>query len=144
VIQLENQTRWTTALLHPTRTVEGPSSVSPSRTLGPRHSLVGWRGVWAFRWCCSETDISPQGTNVGVDDYTAYANQFVYSVNLPGCSTPAKVFVGQRQESFVIALGKIFDLVNMDPTAAGQSDAENSLQRKVSKKCALFLLFVGG
>jgi hypothetical protein len=33
-------------------------------------------------------------------------------VNIPGCSTPGKVFVGQRQDPFAVNLGAIFDLVN--------------------------------
>ncbi len=45
-------------------------------------------------------------------DYAAYAAQHVYSVNLPGCSTPSRVFVGQRQDPFAVNLGTIFDLVN--------------------------------
>jgi Domain of unknown function (DUF4331) len=57
--------------------------------------------------------------NVGnktVPDYPAYANKHIYNVNIPGCSTPGKVFVGQRKEGFGVNLGEIFDLVNI-PTA---------------------------
>ena len=56
--------------------------------------------------------------NIGkksIPDYNAYANQFIYSVNIPGCSTPGKVFVGQRKEPFFANLGEIFDLVNLNP-----------------------------
>jgi len=76
--------------------------------------------------------------NVGtktIANYTAYANQYKYNVNFPGCSTPGRVFVGQRSESFRINLGKIFDLVNFVPVdgASGfpgginQSDANDVL-----------------
>jgi len=44
--------------------------------------------------------------------YEAYAGRHVYSVNIPGCSAPGKVFVGQRQDPFPVTLGTIFDLVN--------------------------------
>jgi hypothetical protein len=57
--------------------------------------------------------------NVGnktIPDYAGYANKHIYSVNIPGCSTPGKVFVGQRAEGFGVNLGEIFDLVNI-PTA---------------------------
>jgi hypothetical protein len=57
--------------------------------------------------------------NVGnktIPDYPSYANKHIYSVNIPGCSTPGKVFVGQRREGFGVNLGEIFDLVNI-PTA---------------------------
>jgi hypothetical protein len=52
------------------------------------------------------------------NSYPAYANSFVYSVNIPGCTaTGAKLFVGQRAEGFVVNLGQIFDLVNLNPLA---------------------------
>ena len=53
--------------------------------------------------------------NIGtktIPNYDAYANQHIYSVNIPGCNTPAKLFVGQRKDAFAVNLGTIFDLVN--------------------------------
>jgi hypothetical protein len=53
--------------------------------------------------------------NIGtktIPDYAAYAAQHVYTVNIPGCAMPGKVFVGQRKEAFAVNLGAIFDLVN--------------------------------
>ncbi|GAB3035613.1 DUF4331 domain-containing protein [Bowmanella dokdonensis] len=47
--------------------------------------------------------------------YQQYAGQFVYTTELPGCDMPAKVFVGQRKDPFVVNLGKTFDLVNYVP-----------------------------
>ncbi len=44
--------------------------------------------------------------------YDAYANSFIHTINIPGCSATAKVFVGQRKEAFSVNLGTIFDLVN--------------------------------
>jgi hypothetical protein len=58
--------------------------------------------------------------NIGtktIPNYAAYAAQFIYSVNIPGCATPGKVFVGQRKDPFAVNLGVIFDLVNV-PSAA--------------------------
>jgi hypothetical protein len=51
--------------------------------------------------------------------YDAYAAQYVYSVNIPGCNTPARMFVGQRKDPFVVNLGRTFDLVNLNPLATG-------------------------
>jgi hypothetical protein len=51
--------------------------------------------------------------NKSLPDYAAYAAQHVYTVNIPGCGTPGKVFVGQRKEGFGVNLGEIFDLVNI-------------------------------
>jgi Domain of unknown function (DUF4331) len=47
--------------------------------------------------------------------YKAYANSFVYTVNIPGCTMPGRVFVGQRKEGFAVNLGRVFDLVNLVP-----------------------------
>ena len=58
--------------------------------------------------------------------YAAYANQHIYNVNIPGCTTPGRVFVGQRKEPFYIAVGKIFDLFNFDPLAANQINGNNN------------------
>jgi hypothetical protein len=66
--------------------------------------------------------------NIGtktIADYAGYAAKHVYTVNIPGCSQPAKMFVGQRQDPFAVNLGTIFDLVNAplavitDPTQIG-------------------------
>jgi len=48
-------------------------------------------------------------------DYASYANQYIYNITIPGCSTQGRVFVGQRKESFSINLGGIFDLFNFVP-----------------------------
>jgi len=56
--------------------------------------------------------------NVGtktIPNYRNYAQQFVYNVNIPGCGTPGRMFVGQRAEAFAVNLGPIFDLVNFVP-----------------------------
>jgi hypothetical protein len=53
--------------------------------------------------------------NIGtktIPDYVAYADKHIYTVNIPGCSQPGKVFVGQRKDPFAVNLGTIFDLVN--------------------------------
>ena len=47
-----------------------------------------------------------------INDYAAYASKFIYTVNIPGCATPGRVFVGQRHEPFFIDLGETFDLLN--------------------------------
>ena len=53
--------------------------------------------------------------NIGtktIPDYAGYAAKHVYSVNIPGCATPGRLFVGQRKDPFAVNLGVIFDLVN--------------------------------
>jgi len=48
-------------------------------------------------------------------NYTAYAAQYMYNINIPNCATPGRIFVGQRTESFRVNLGQIFDLVDFVP-----------------------------
>jgi hypothetical protein len=50
-----------------------------------------------------------------VQAYRNYAASFIHTVNVPGCSMPGRVFVGQRKEGFAVNLGKVFDLVNFVP-----------------------------
>jgi hypothetical protein len=53
--------------------------------------------------------------NIGtktIPDYAGYAAKHIYSVNIPDCAMPAKLFVGQRKDPFAVNLGTIFDLVN--------------------------------
>ena len=67
--------------------------------------------------------------NKSIPDYAGYANNFIYTASIPGCSQPARVFAGQRKESFVVNLGEVFDLVNTNP--AGPRDGErNIISRK--------------
>ncbi|MGI4779178.1 MAG: DUF4331 domain-containing protein [Janthinobacterium lividum] len=62
--------------------------------------------------------------------YATYANQHIYNVNIPGCSVPGRVFVGQRKEPFYIAVGKIFDLFNLNPLGAESGGNNNDLEAK--------------
>lgn len=67
------------------------------------------------RFGSGATTFDKPSDNIGtktIPNYAAYAAQHIYSVNIPGCATPGKVFVGQRQEGFAVNLGTIFDLIN--------------------------------
>ena len=62
--------------------------------------------------------------------YATYANLHVYDVMIPGCSTPGRVFVGQRKEPFYIAVGRAFDLFNLNPLGAEVGGNNNDLEGK--------------
>ena len=47
-------------------------------------------------------------------DYPTYAKSFIKPLNLGSCGQ-GRVFVGQRAEGFAIDLGRVFDLVNLNP-----------------------------
>jgi hypothetical protein len=54
--------------------------------------------------------------NIGaksIPDYAGYAANFIYTINIPGCDKPGRLFVGQRKDPFVVNLGETFDLVNI-------------------------------
>ena len=68
--------------------------------------------------------------------YAAYANQHVYNVAIPGCGN-GRVFVGQRKEPFYIAVGKIFDLVNLNPLGPEINGNKNDLENKNVSTIAL-------
>lgn len=68
-----------------------------------------------------ETKLIKPQDNVGnktFPDYEAYANQYIYEINIPGSTETGRVFVGQRKDPFVVNLGEIFDLVNLNPLGA--------------------------
>jgi hypothetical protein len=65
----------------------------------------------------------------GPTGYETYANQHIYNVDIPGCGT-ARVFVGQRKEPFFIAVGKIFDLFNLNPLGPEAGGNANNLEGK--------------
>ncbi len=86
--------------------------------------------------------------NIGtksIPNYPAYANQFIYDVNLglPNCNIPGRLFVGQRKEGFAVNLGEVFDLVNLNPldsnrNAKGSATADKnitSLALEVPSSC---------
>ena len=68
--------------------------------------------------------------NKSIPDYDGYAGKFLYSVNIPGCTTPAKLFVGQRKDSFVVNLGETFDLVNVTNPLGSESAERDYLADK--------------
>jgi hypothetical protein len=70
--------------------------------------------------------------NIGaksIPNYANYAANFIYNITIPGCNKPGRMFVGQRQDPFVVNLGETFDLVNIkypvEELAPGGVDARN-------------------
>ncbi len=79
--------------------------------------------------------------NKSIPDYAAYANAHIYNIRLPQCSTPGRLFVGQRKEGFGVNLGEVFDLVNI-PTArviGNRDGASNATEGKNITSLALEL-----
>ena len=76
------------------------------------------------------------GDSKGYDTYVASLHNSggaFNNVTLSSCpagAQEARVFVGQRTESFSINLGRVFDLVNFDPINIEDDDANNILADK--------------
>ncbi|MBC7768926.1 MAG: DUF4331 domain-containing protein [Phycisphaerales bacterium] len=116
----------------------GPVSQANDPDLGEleSYSLTLVRGDRRSGTRSNITNASGGGTtfakpldNVGnktIPNYAAYANQFIYSVNIPGCATAGRVFVGQRAEAFAVNLGEIFDLVNFVPIEGASAPGANN------------------
>ena len=108
-----------------------PSGNNPTLNLNQTYTVKTVRGDRRTGTVASVTNASGGSStftkpvdNIGsksIPDYDAYASQYIYSVNIPGCMTPAKLFVGQRREGFVVNLGQVFDLVNLNPLGARDS-----------------------
>jgi hypothetical protein len=75
-------------------------------------AVTGPGGITTFT---KPADFIGTKTFGSVSGYASYAKQYVYTINIPGCGAPGRVFVGQRKESFAVALGKTFDLLNLNP-----------------------------
>jgi hypothetical protein len=64
------------------------------------------------------TSFSKPVDNIGAKtfaDYEAYARSHIADIMIPGSADLGRVFVGQRDDPFVVNLGEVFDLVNLDP-----------------------------
>lgn len=108
----------------------GPVSAGDTSALNFTETYAMWvvRGDRRRGTAASITDASSGRASFGkpydfvgtktfgsVQAYDTYARTFIHTISVPGCDTPARVFVGQRKEPFAVNLGKIFDLVNLVP-----------------------------
>jgi hypothetical protein len=103
--------------------------VRGDRRGGSRQSVTGAGGLTSF-----DKPIDNIGTK-SIPNYEAYAAKHVHEVNIPGCAKPARMFVGQRKDPFVVNLGETFDLINIKApavefSATAESDARDDLARK--------------
>ncbi|TWI69551.1 uncharacterized protein DUF4331 [Pseudoduganella lurida] len=110
--------------------------VRGDRRTGTRTRLTGTGGATSFDKPVDNIGDKSFGSATG---YETYANQHIYNVTIPGCSGQGRVFVGQRKEPFYIAVGKIFDLFNLNPLGAEVGGNKNDLEAKNVSSIALEL-----
>ncbi len=73
--------------------------------------------------------------NIGqksIPQYANYAETYISQMYLPNCPRPAKVFVSQRKEGFSVALGKVFDLINLNPLGAPDANRNDLADKNVT------------
>ena len=111
--------------------------VRGDRRSGARSSIVNAAGGSAT----FDKPVDNIGDKVfnGATGYATYAGQHIYNVTIPGCPTQARMFVGQRKEGFYIAVGKIFDLINLNPLGPEVGGNNNDLEGKNVSTLALEL-----
>ena len=68
------------------------------------------------------------------NSYANYAASFIYTVNIPGCAVPAKLFVGQRKEGFAVNLGTIFDLINAPASTITSPGLRGAVPNPIANK----------
>jgi hypothetical protein len=107
--------------------------VKGDRRAGTRTRLAATGGAAEFD---KPVDNIGDKTFGSASAYETYANQHIYDVNIPGCGA-GRVFVGQRKEPFFIAVGKIFDLFNLNPLGAEDGGNKNDLEGKNVSSIAL-------
>ena len=64
-------------------------------------------------------------------DYAGYAKLFVTDVGIPGCGD-GRIFVGQRKDPFVVNLGEVFDLVNLNPLGPRDGETDDLADKNVT------------
>jgi hypothetical protein len=64
--------------------------------------------------------------------YDDYANSHIYDIDIPGCGTQGRVFVGQRREGFVVNLAETFDLINTNPLGPENGEKNDLADKNVT------------
>ena len=73
--------------------------------------------------------------NIGsksIANYGRYADAHVGLLSYDGCAGAGKTFVGQRKEGFNIALGEVFDLVNLNPVGPPNGERNDLRDKNVT------------
>lgn len=106
---------------------------------GDRRSGFATSGLATNSADGTTTTFNKPADNIGnksIPNYPGYATNHVFNINIPGCTTDAstqgKVFVGQRKEPFYVNVGEIFDLVNLNPLGARNSEPNALFDKNIT------------
>lgn len=65
-------------------------------------------------------------------NYARYADAHIGLLSYGGCGAAGRTFVGQRKEGFQVAVGEIFDLINLNPVGAANGERNDLLDKNVT------------
>ena len=94
-------------------------------------NMISGTTVTALTTAAGNATFQKPVDNIGtktIPNYTAYANNFIQTVSFGSCGT-GQIFVGQRREGFIINVGEIFDLIDLNPLG-GRNSTQNVLSGK--------------
>ncbi len=110
-----------------------PAKLNQFQTYTVTTRREGQAPVLATNTLTGGTTFASPFDNIGpksAPNYAAYADGYITPVGFDRCQANSKVFVGPREESFKVAVGEIFDLINLAPlgemAAAAGSPAPKS------------------
>ena len=112
------------------------SSSDPDLNLVESYNVQVYRGAatsWATNLSTGKKTFIKPTDNIGsksIPDYAEYANQYISRIGVGGCAGEGRVFVGQRKEGFAVNVGKIFDLIHLDPLGPTNGGPQRSLQQE--------------
>lgn len=66
------------------------------------------------------------------DVYNTYADNHIYDINIPGCRTDGRMFVGQRREGFVVNVHEVLDLINTNPIGPRNAETNDLAGKNVT------------
>lgn len=96
--------------------------VRGDRRTGQRQSVTNVNGGFGNEFAKPVDNIGAKS----IPNYENYARAHIYDIRIPGSDTPGRLFVGQRDDPFVVNLGEVFDLVNVT-NPLGPVDAEQDV-----------------
>lgn len=109
--------------------------VRGDRRTGTRQDLLTADGGTSFSKPVDYVGRKSFGNFDGGDgNYRDYADTFIQTITIPGCATPARMFVGQRREGFAVNVGPIFDLVNAPASAITDPGTRDAVPNYLATK----------
>ncbi|MGH7245249.1 MAG: DUF4331 domain-containing protein [Phycisphaerales bacterium] len=122
--------------------------IGPAATANANLNVVETYGMYVIRGDRYTGTASPVTNTVGgsaiftkpvdnigsnsIPNYETYVRNHIYNINLPGSVLTGRMFVGQRKDPFVVNLGPVFDLVNLNPLGPENGGKDDLADKNVT------------